>query len=424
MSDSALSILLETAPISGLLVAPTPGKFSPAPITLHPSPVKSSHFLTATKYSTTYNALQHSARSSYTTWLRPHLESAARADPNFTGRLLALADGVSKMPAVMALPVLSVIRVDYMSNSSERCPKLVEYNTIASSFGCLSTSLAELHGLVGAEPAANSATEKIASCLRSQIKDEGGVAVMVVLEGEANSFDQGMLIKRVLEMGGGMVRRSLAEIDEHAERGEDGYLYLSLESGERKRVDVVYYRAGYDPSNYPTERHWEGRRKLEESMAVKCPDVFGQLFGAKKVQQVLCIEDERARLGAPRGSEGVEETWVGMWPLTDFPAVRAMVARGDKGYVLKPQREGGGNNVYGREVLPALDAMEEGEREGYVLMEAISPDVFTNSLIKDGEVKYEGECSAEFGVFGVACYGADGKDLLEGKGGGMGYICR
>jgi hypothetical protein len=43
-------------------------------------------------------------------------------------------------------------------------------------------------------------------------------------------------------------------------------------------------------------------------------------------------------------------------------------------YVLKPQREGGGNNVYGDDIPPTLQRiMASTERDAYILMDRIRP---------------------------------------------------
>ena len=42
-------------------------------------------------------------------------------------------------------------------------------------------------------------------------------------------------------------------------------------------------------------------------------------------------------------------------------------------FVLKPQREGGGNNLYGPEVAQAMARMSPSELESYILMERIFP---------------------------------------------------
>ena len=49
-------------------------------------------------------------------------------------------------------------------------------------------------------------------------------------------------------------------------------------------ISVVYFRSGYEPEAYPTEKEWEMRLMLERSLAIKCPSIHYHLAGAKKVQ--------------------------------------------------------------------------------------------------------------------------------------------
>ena len=78
-------------------------------------------------------------------------------------------------------------------------------------------------------------------------------------------------------------------------------------------------------------------------------------------------------------------------------------------YVLKPQREGGGNNLYGEEMARALGRMDAAERASYILMERIRPPTHALPLMRDG-VLDGGECIAELGVFGV--FLGDGRQVL------------
>ena len=78
-------------------------------------------------------------------------------------------------------------------------------------------------------------------------------------------------------------------------------------------------------------------------------------------------------------------------------------------YVLKPQREGGGNNLYGEEMARALGRMAAAERASYILMERIRPPTHALPLMRDG-VLDGGECIAELGVFGV--FLGDGRQVL------------
>jgi len=53
---------------------------------------------------------------------------------------------------------------------------------------------------------------------------------------------------------------------------------------------VVYFRAGYAPTDYPDGYdgiEWKAREKIERSRVSKCPCLRYHLAGTKKVQQEL-----------------------------------------------------------------------------------------------------------------------------------------
>jgi len=53
-------------------------------------------------------------------------------------------------------------------------------------------------------------------------------------------------------------------------------------------------------------------------------------------------------------------------------------------YVMKPQREGGGNNIYGSAVADSLKTMSSNELKAYILMERIFPTTQKASLLREG----------------------------------------
>jgi hypothetical protein len=55
------------------------------------------------------------------------------------------------------------------------------------------------------------------------------------------------------------------------------------------RLDMLtrHCSAGYTPNDYPSPLEWQGRRMIEESLAVKCPTVTQQLSGLKKVRGAM-----------------------------------------------------------------------------------------------------------------------------------------
>ena len=180
-------------------------------------------------------------------------------------------------------------------------------------------------------------------------------------------------------------------------------------AGKRYAASVVYFRAGYTPDDYPGDAEWRARLLVERSKAVKCPCLAQHLAGTKKVQQQLAVPGELERFtanaaeaaqlracfaklygleeGGARGAAAVEE-------------IVAEAVRAPDGFVLKPQREGGGNNLYGGELADALRAMSPSERASYILMERIRPPSCPMPLMRQGDLD-GGGCTCELGVYGV-----------------------
>lgn len=204
-------------------------------------------------------------------------------------------------------------------------------------------------------------------------------------------------------------------------------------------ISVVYYRSGYAPGDYPTDDLWDLRLLIEQSTSIKCPSVALQLAGAKKVQQVLA-EPGRLEAFLGRGStssklfpppvaalsaqdaEKLRESFTALYPLDDSPSglqAQRLAEEHPERFVFKPQREGGGNNIYRSDIPPALAAMAERdlskkdgeprEREGYILMDLIQPPQARQSVMVRGGtgVGTRGEVVSELGVYGVALFGTD-----------------
>jgi glutathione synthase len=80
--------------------------------------------------------------------------------------------------------------------------------------------------------------------------------------------------------------------------------------------------------------------------------------------------------------------------------VKAMIQRDAQHYVLKPQREGGGNNIYGEDILSAFKTMSAEELSAYILMEKILPPSQRSTLIRRG-VALEALSVCELGIYSV-----------------------
>ena len=457
--------------------------YEPAPFSLHPTLLPRVAFDKAYEMAVPFNNVVHRAASKYEGWLRSAVKTAAEGDRDFTGKMLVLADEVVKKGRVQNV-VLGILRSDYMLHCESKTsgddgegeadqkrqfdsaiPLQVELNTIASSFGCLSSKITRMHqhleslggpttgqGSLADNGAAEGVAEGLAMALKEyqrqreehSIKRDDAddvdevVVVMVVQPGETNSVDQRDL-EFLLQQKHGvrLIRRSLNELATAASMNNgDGDDFLEREliipDGDKTvAAGVVYYRAGYTPNDYPTDTEWQGRGKVEHSAAIKCPDIMYHVFGSKKIQQVLaepnvlrqfCESDEEEKL--------LSSSFAGLYALgegDDSAAVEAALAN-PHGYVLKPQREGGGNNLYDDDLVRELKSMSYDERGAFILMQKIMPPSVPGKLVRGGEIVYDGPTVCELGVFGISLrrYGGndddDDDDILLNK--VVGHILR
>jgi len=177
-------------------------------------------------------------------------------------------------------------------------------------------------------------------------------------------------------------------------------------------IAVVYFRSGYSPEQYPSdggEVEWGARLMIERSRAIKCPSIQYHLTGTKKVQQELARPGVIEKFLHPDKAAGVKEVFTGLYSLDRTEvgdAAIELALKNPNNYVLKPQREGGGNNIYGEEVGRALERMRNSdERSAWILMERINPPKQKNYMVrpnlKDGKKAIYTDFVSELGIFGV-----------------------
>ena len=335
--------------------------------------------------------------------------------------------------------------------------KQIEFNTIASSFGALSSRTASLHRYLlntAAYPASaaqqmrpellpsNASIEKLAGGLAAAHQAYGGpknkvgarlmCIVFITQDGERNVFDQKHIEYALLSYHRIKIFRvPFDSVQQQTRISEDdtrALLYSPPAFPERTyEVSTIYLRAGYSPSEYTSADAWESRYHLERSAAIKCPSVLTHLAGTKKVQQILATPESPhlARFLPYEGiAERVRGTFMPMYPLSSSDPAGAegqRLAKDENGrFVMKPQREGGGNNVYRSKISEVLSQTPEDEWGKYVLMEMVeTPRSQRNMIFRNGEVA-EGGMICELGVFGTCLwrYGTGSKSQAgQGDGG-------
>jgi glutathione synthetase len=235
--------------------------------------------------------------------------------------------------------------------------------------------------------------------------DPQAVILFIIEDVTFNICDQRFHEFKIREMNpqARVIRRTLTDMAERASLGKNKELII-----DGCIVAMIYFRAGYEPGHYHSQKEWDARLLMERSRAIKSPSIQYHLAGTKKVQQTL------ARPGAleqflcePSKVERIKEVFTGLYSL-DFDelgdqAVQLAIDNPER-FVLKPQREGGGNNVYGLEVRDAVKKMKNSqERTAWILMERIHPPLSRGYIVRPGasNVPELVDMVSELGIFGV-----------------------
>ncbi len=424
--------------LNGLMYTDGDLKWTHAPIGLLPAQYPKETFEKVSRIQPALNELVDRI-SRDRDFLQLHLEKVSQADP-FTKKLLDIYLSLDESAVKSSIQV-GILRSDYMMDiaDEEKEDKFlqIEINTIASSFGCLSQKVGALHKYLfrrnsgdptlqalldlneydGISPEQalekcpqNNPIAKLALTLsfgHHLLARPDAVVLFVVQPGERNVADQRALEAQLWDEHCIKVEfMSLREIEERGMVGDNGDLFVDG-GGGRVQVSVVYFRAGYTPDDYPTEAEWNARILIERSSAMKCPSVGYHLAGTKKIQQVLGEDGILESMGVdPDDCRTIRSTFAQQFSLGQTPtsgaeeAVKAAIVDGSN-WVLKPQREGGGNNLYGQELSKFLSMHREDESiGGYVLMQRIFPRLAPTVFFRNGKADVHPSIS-ELGIYGT-----------------------
>ncbi|CAN7991747.1 unnamed protein product [Ixodes hexagonus] len=396
------------------------------PFCMLPSPFPKNEYLQLKSLQRDVNLLMHRVAYDHE-FLEDCLQSTIETD-EFTASIYRIYEQVRETGFPQPIS-LGLLRSDYFldvgktaGDTKRAVAKQVEVNTIASSYGGVSPILqtqqkytlkklgVQMHEDYMPE---NKSDKQLANGLIAAwnaYKKEKAVIMFVVEETTYNICDQRVIEYAIMEMKSQIkvIRRKFSELANCSLK--EGRLIV-----DGNEVAVVYYRTGYSPEQM-NEKNWEIRLLIEKSFAIKCPSVQYHLAGTKKVQQVLAKPGALDRFFVNKmTADRVRSTFAGLYSLDLIPeghkAAEKAIAN-PTAYVLKPQREGGGNNVYGEKVKQELLALgRTKEREGYILMDLITPPVNTNYIVRPGSTVELASIVSELGIFGVIL--GDQDDVLE-----------
>ncbi|XP_025409253.1 glutathione synthetase-like isoform X5 [Sipha flava] len=395
------------------------------PFTLLPSVFPRSEFQKAVSIQPALNELTHYVSNDHA-FLYSCLEKTIEVD-EFTRNLFNLYETV-RSEGFAQSRCLGLLRSDYLldvCNSSS--VKQVELNTIASSFGGL-TSTAPTHrfffqqmGLLDKLKMLpeNKALQGLCSGIIKAwelFNDKDSVILIIIENQSMNVCDQRFhefeIARQKPELN--VIRKNLTQIANEAKLSDTKDLIV-----QGKKVAVVYFRAGYTPDHYHSEAEWSARLMIERSKAIKCPNIQYHLAGTKKVQQALATPGMLERfIKDTKKSTDIRKMFTGLYALDlneDGDKAVKMALDCPERFVLKPQREGGGNNLYGEDIRHKLTScMNSKERSAWILMDKINPPVQQNYLIRPNQdfKKNSSLCDvvSELGIFGIIL--CDGDNIL------------
>ncbi|KAK9779506.1 hypothetical protein AB5N19_12808 [Seiridium cardinale] len=425
------------------------------PVTLFPSPFPKLCFDQGVHVQKAYNEL-YASISRNEDFLAQIVKEIGDSD-DFTQALWKVHLRVKNEGYVQPLS-LGLFRSDYMvhQDSSGSAPQIkqVEFNTIASSFGGLAEKTSSLHRYLSAteysllsKPVSkgqtrlpdNHSTKGLAhgiiqayTAYGKATTGEQKCVIFLTQGGERNIFDQKHLEYEVSgpPLSIPVFRLPFSRVLQHTKLAEGEGRQLLYTPPQLPHltfeVAVIYMRCGYGPSDYPDDSAWEARYHLERSAAIKCPTVLTQVAGTKKVQQVLATPTEPSkpsilhRFLSPAthlGLKDLEATFTNIYPLDNSPAGQearklALDLEECNKYVLKPQREGGGNNIYRSSIPDFLKSKPEDHWGAYILMELITPPPVRNTILRNGKLE-TGGVICELGIYGTCLW--DQRENEESK---------
>ncbi|XP_042237831.1 glutathione synthetase-like isoform X2 [Homarus americanus] len=382
-----------------------------APFFLLPSAFPRREFERVVKLQPLINVLMHKIAHNHE-FLENCLKKTVKVD-DFTGRLWKIYTTVREEGMAQWVS-LGMFRCDYLYSVPSQSAQQVEINTIASSFGALSSRIVLMHRYVLGElrrpdllphlPENNALSGLCSGMVLAweAYKCPKSVILFVIEDVTYNICDQRFhefeIRRQRPELH--VIRRNLTQISQTGQLTDDKRLII-----DGDEVAVVYFRAGYEPGHYHSEAEWEARLTIERSRAIKSPSIQCHLAGTKKVQQEIARPGILKKFLPDSEAELVSNLFTGLYTLdlgAEGDAAIRMATEDPERFVLKPQREGGGNNFYGDEIRTVLEKMKDSsEREAYILMDRIRPPVQHNYLVRPHESVKLVEVVSELGIFGV-----------------------
>ena len=431
VQNESIENAIEMAKLYGMLNYLPDGQLSHAPFSLSPYSISAADLQEMTELTSYFSELMIRVSQDWA-FIAQYLSPISKTDP-FLKMLLDLREQeVTQSKQLLVQRNDFFLVKDELSNSrqgSSSALRQVELNTVSASFPFLITQLTRLHQTLSEQNMVeliipNNPLIPVVDAFAKAIQDycsTDAVMLMVSQPAESNRFDQLGLEQLLWEKYKiQTLRKTLTEIYESGSLRE-GHLIVA-----GKKVALTYYRAGYTPDDFRTGEALKGRQLIEASSTIQVPDLPMQLAGMKKIQQVLTRPEILSTFVSERISKRLLNTFATMHALDDIIetpngelSASEWASRNPEKYVLKPQREGGGNNYFGRDITKIMTEMNPEEKAAYVLMEKIDAETHPAILVVNGYAETLTSVS-EIGRYGI-CFAENG--IVESNE-DVGYLVR
>ena len=392
------------------------------PITLYPSPIVKSFFDKIQFYQIAFNKIMDKI-SRDQQYIEQILTPISEKD-EFIKKLLEISKKVSTFENKQKIQC-GFFRNDYMVDKVKKFIYQIEFNTIAVSMFSFSDKLKKFYSFFSNKYPEiyerykdkeiplekKDVIPEFSSSLIESIKlfspenYKNTIIIFVVQENEKNVFDQRTIENELYEKYNILSKRlTLNEIAKNCKVDEKGQI-----SYEEKIISLFYFRAGYTPSDYKDEESWKGREMIELSTAIKVPNINLFLTTLKVFQYELTKPDILKKyINEELISNDIIRFFTKIYYLRDMDKEKQkelfnQITSNPHSYVIKPQREGGGNNYYDDKIIPLLpkdDSEPSDELLNSIIMERIeAPEYETLNLIDEKVIV--NTINSEFSVYGV-----------------------
>lgn len=403
------------------LEEPTTVLSRPINVSVLPTPFSKSLFEEAQSLQTIYNELYLRAASD-PDWLFNVLGGILDSD-NLAISLWSIHQAVVTAGSVQNV-VCGIFRSDYMVDQSPsqgvHTLKQIEINTFSVAGACHAERAANMHKHLQrahqsysnpAEeiymPSSNNTQALVKVLQQAHLAYEPATCrqicvLMIVQPHNFNIADERPIEYGLWDEGVRCYRCTWQEVLIRTQLEADRTLSFR-ENDTMLEVSAVYYRAGYEAKEYDAGGR-QTRLQLELSRAIKCPDVLTHMTTFKAVQAALTAPGAVERFLSADQAQRITETFVLNLRLDDLEAYRIALDPVEvTGYVLKPNREGGGHGMYGAYIPGYLSTLPKAQHGNYILMALVRPPEQIGALLSWTEF-YQGAVVSELGMIGTCLW--------------------